>query len=271
MAVEQLSALGIDKNSVAYRVAVGRLHPAHRGVYAVGRPDDSELGAFMAAVLAIGDGAALGFESATALWGFLRAGAREVHVCVARRLKPRDGIRPHYAPDLLPAEVTFRKGIPVTTPARTLLDISRTLPRRQARRAVNEALVQRKVTVPLLYRHAAGPRGARLRALLADAAPTRSELEDVAVEFLKRNGFPRPETNVRVAGFEVDVLLPGRLVVELDSRFHDNPLSRADDARKQLALEGAGYRVERLRWAEITTKEAAAAARLCAPPTSLAA
>jgi very-short-patch-repair endonuclease len=115
-----------------------------------------------------------------------------------------------------------------------------------------------------------------LRSVIADAAPTRSELEDVVLEFLGRHGLPRPRTNVRIAGFEVDFFYPDLgLVIEADGgRFHDNPLARADDARKQAALEAAGLRVARLRWEDVTRHEQATArrlARICAVSTSQAA
>jgi very-short-patch-repair endonuclease len=278
--IAQLLALGMSRSDVAYRVRIGRLYRIHRGVYAVGRPDLTERGFFISAVLAIGDGAVLSHESGTALWGFRPATRNGVDVTVARRRAQRPGIRLHVVRAFDPADVTWRDGIPVTTPARTLLDLAGSVPLRQARRAVNEALVQRKVTVPLLYRqleHATGRRGgAALRSLIADAAPTRSVLEDVTLEFFERHGLPRPQTNVKVAGWEVDFLFPGpRLVIEADSaQFHDNPISRAEDARKQAALEAAGYRVVRLRWNHITRDEHVTArrlARICAPPTSRAA
>lgn len=262
----------MSNGEIAYRVRIGRLHRIHRGVYAVGHRRLTERALFIAAVLAIGDGAALSHAAAVAHYEFRPFPGGPIDVTVTRRVRSRPGIRLHCVDVLDPADMTWRRGIPVTTPARTLLDISRTLAPKQARRAVNQALVLKRVTIPLLYRQAAGPQGARLRALLADAAPTRSELEDTALEFFKRHGFQRPEMNARVAGFEVDCLWPERrLVIELDSRFHDNALARADDARKQLALKRAGFRVERLRWSDVTRDEAATAKRLCAPPTSHAA
>src|ERR1700761_893540 len=70
--VEQLAEAGIDKDGVAWRVRTGRLHRLHRGVYAVGHRSLSWRGRWLAAVLAVGDGAVLSHSSAAALWQFLR-------------------------------------------------------------------------------------------------------------------------------------------------------------------------------------------------------
>lgn len=259
--IGQLRLLGMSDKEIEYRSRIGRLHRLHRGVYAVGHRNLTEESTFIGAVLAIGDDAVLGGMAALALHGFRRWRGGDVDVIVTRRVARRRGIVPHCI-RLDPRDVTSRRGIPVTTPARTLLDVGRTAPPKVARRAVNQALVDRKVTVPLLYRQAGGPQGARLRGLLANASPTRSELEDVAVEFLRRHDI-RFESNFGLAGYEVDFWLPEHgLVLETDGgQFHDNPIQRADDERKQGALEAAGHRVKRLRWHDL----------LCASPTSLVA
>lgn len=262
--VEQLYALGLSRDDVSYRVRIGRLHRLHRGVYAVGHLNLSDWATFIAAVFAIGRDAVLSHLPAAALYRFARWMPGDIDVTVPRRLARREGIVPHHG-RLDPRDITTRHGIPVTTPARTLLDLSRTEPRKVARRAVNQALVDRKVTIPMLYREAEGARGARLRALLADAAPTRSELEDVTVEFLRRHGMAF-ESNVSLAGWEVDFWLPAPgVVIEMDGRkFHDNPIQRADDERKEAALEAAGYPVQRLGWEDVTRQELRTARRLAA-------
>src|SRR3954470_15069542 len=67
----QLERVGIDKDRVTRRVKAGRLHRLHRGVYAVGHTRLSFEGRCMAAVLALGDGAAVSHRSAAAVWGML--------------------------------------------------------------------------------------------------------------------------------------------------------------------------------------------------------
>lgn len=262
--VGELRTLGFRANEVAYRLRVGRLHQIHRGVYSVGVPTLTMEGRFLAAVRALGDGAALSHRAAAALFGIrdLRASEwKEIDVTVSRRIRRRPGIRPHVA-RLDASEVTERDGILVTTVPRTLVDLAGELPEGGLRRIVNEALVQRRVTMPVLHRAVEAARGRRgigaLRALLPQAAPTRSELEDQMLAFLARHRLPQPATNVAPPGigFEVDFVFPElALVIETDGgQFHDTPLARAEDARKQALLEAAGLRVLRIRPEEIGSR-----------------
>src|SRR5258705_13201472 len=69
VARRQLLALGLTADAIKHRLKRGRLHPVFRGVYAVGRPELSRHGRWMAAVLSCGRRAALSHESAAALWG----------------------------------------------------------------------------------------------------------------------------------------------------------------------------------------------------------
>ena len=156
----------------------------------------------MAAVLAAGRRAVLSHRSAAALWG-LRATVRaRVEVTVPRTLRSRPAIEVHVS-RLADDEMTLLRGIPVTTPARTLLDLAAVLGARHVERAINEAEVLR-LTDPtplgdLVERHS-GCRGtATLRRILATqtlgATITRSELEDRFLHFLGDAGLPSPEVN----------------------------------------------------------------------------
>jgi len=268
----QLRQVGVDHDATDYRLRVGRLHLIHRGVYAVGHPELTPEGRFLAAVLALGDGAVLSHLPAAILWQILRKlwlpDDSDIDVTTPRRLKPRPGIRPHSAPTLKPADWTRFKGIPVTTPARTLLDVATLLPARTFRRAVHEAEVQRRVNHRQLRAQIAG-RGTRsaavLRAVIDEGpAPTRSGLEDDALDLLREHGFLRPETNARVEGFEVDLFYADhRLVIEVDSeRYHGTAYARRNDARKQARLEAAGYRVIRLDEHDVNVARELTARRL---------
>ncbi|MFL5851480.1 MAG: type IV toxin-antitoxin system AbiEi family antitoxin domain-containing protein, partial [Solirubrobacteraceae bacterium] len=68
VAREQLSRLALGRGAVDHRLATGRLHVVHRGVFAVGHPVVSRHGRWIAAVLAAGHGAVLSHRSAAALW-----------------------------------------------------------------------------------------------------------------------------------------------------------------------------------------------------------
>ena len=138
----QLLALGVGRGAIDHRLACGRLHLVHPGVYAVGHRVLSKAAWWMAAVLASGDGAVLSHRAAGARWGLRQSSGQRIEVTVPRRRYSRPGIQPHVAQ--LPAdEVTVVEGIPVTTPPRTLLDLAAVLPLHALRRSVNEAEVLR--------------------------------------------------------------------------------------------------------------------------------
>jgi very-short-patch-repair endonuclease len=264
---QQLRALGFSNSAIARRVALGRLHRIHRGVYAVGRRELSREGAFLAAVLAVGGDAVLSHFAAAALWECWTGRTTLVDVTVPRRIHPRKGIRVHGV-DALPAvAITTHQGIPVTTPARTIRDLAGTMYSERAfRRVVHEALARKLVDLSSLQAEidCAGPRCrgiGRLRTEIADGAKaTRSGLEDDMVTMLRRHHAPSFETNVHVPGtpdwVEVDVLFAAQKVaIEVDgTRWHSTPFRHELDAHKQSLVEAAGHRVIRLTDDDVTAQ-----------------
>jgi len=225
----QLLELGLSARRIERRVASGRLHPVWRGVYAVGRPQLGRLGRWMAASLACGPGAVLSHGSAAALWEFgpELPGLVEVSLPPGRSSR-RAGIRAHRRAALLPADVTAREGIPVTSPVRTLIDLATQLPPGRLERAVNEADKLGRVRADTLRasldEHRGEPGVAALRALL-DPLSFRlsdSELETSFRPIARAAGLPTPETKARVNGYEVDFFWPELgIVVETDGlRYH---------------------------------------------------
>lgn len=247
-----LRGCGLSDRQVRVRVAAGRLHPLYRGVYALGHPTISLRGRCLAAVKACGPGAAISHYSAAFLWGMLEPFRRFPDVTTPKRRSLR-GINTYEGADI---EATAIWGIPVTTPAQTLIHLSSVAPFETLRRAVNEALNRRLVTLlELVTSHHRGAK--RLRAVLATAAPTRSENENLALQ-LMHAGIAKPLVNPTVNGTTLipDFLWPDRrLVLEADSEtYHGHALARADDRAKQAVLEGLGYTVIRTSWAEMTSR-----------------
>jgi very-short-patch-repair endonuclease len=256
--LDDLRRCGLSQQAVSKRVAAGRLFRRFQGVYSI-VPNPPLEGCFLAAVLACGPGAVLSHSSAAALQGLVEWDFRAPEVTApTSRLHP--GIRVHRGTDV---ECVYIKGIPCTPPARTLMDLAASEPEKRLRRAVNEALNQRLITVTdLMTTHHRGAR--RLRAILADAAPTRSENEDLVLAVLQRAGLPRPEVNVPYLGYVPDFRWPEqRVILEADSRrFHDHLLARADDQARQAVLEAAGETVLRTTWRETVTRPHAVVARV---------
>jgi hypothetical protein len=245
--------LGMTSGAITKRVRAGTLHRVHRGVYAVGHNRLSEKGTYMAAVLAAGKGAALSGLSAAALWKAWRRPVREIHVIAPRGRHKQSGFRLHTTRRLGPRDVTELDGIPVTTLARTLVDLTDVLTAHQLANVIHEAAFHerfdRKKTYEAIERATGRPSLHRLqRALEASGAGTRSHLED---RFLSLIGdLPQPLVNTRIAGIEVDFAWPG-LVVELDGPAHQRPRTRHEDANRDARLSAAGYEVLRLTRADL--------------------
>jgi len=167
--------------------------------------------------------------AAAALWQ-VRRGQR-IEITAPGRRKPREGIRLHFA--TRPAdETTVHDGIPVTTIARTLLDLSDVVQRRELRSAFRQA-EQLNLGDPvgiqaLTERYPRKPGIPSLKAVFEEAqvglTVVRSELEERFQDFLLNAAFPSPATNVRIEGMEVDCAWPDqRLIVELDGRAFHGP------------------------------------------------
>jgi very-short-patch-repair endonuclease len=240
----QLLAAGLSAREIERRVQSGRLHPLHRGVYAVGHRVVSQRGWWMAATLATGG--VLSHRSAAALWG-LRVWNGRIDVTTRSARRARRGVLLHRAV-LADDEITIRDGIPVTTPARTQLDLAAVLQRQQLQHAINEAERQRlEGAQHLTQRHPTKKGTANLRTL-APPTHTRSDLEAAFHSFLNHRRFPTPQTNVLIEGFEVDFAWPtSRLIIELDSwEYHRTRAEFEADRRRDRILTAKGWRVLRV-------------------------
>ena len=254
----QLLDLGLTARAVQWRLGAGRLHSLHRGVYAVGHRVLSVRGRWMAAVLAGGPGAALSHRSAAALWGIRPTAAGQADVTVSPGRRGRPEVRFHRS-ELEADEMTVWDGIPVTTVARTLVDLAAVLDRRQLEKALNEAEVLRLHTGLLLnaavQRHATRPGVRTLRTVVGEGLETvtRSELEERSLAFVEQSGLPRPQTNQTVEGYEVDCLWRAqRVIVELDGRaFHETAAAFERDRERDRVLQAAGWRVVRVTWRQL--------------------
>jgi predicted transcriptional regulator of viral defense system len=260
LSLAELQSCGLSRDAVGDRVRGGRLHRLHSGVYAVGHPNVPREGRFLAAVKAGGVHAVLSHFSAAALWGIVPWEERRpqitVPVAVTRR---HPGLRVHRSSMLAVADVTRHQGIPVTTPARTLLDLAASLDARALRRAVRQAQGLHRVNVrqlaELLGRAGRRPGTAALRRIIATGpAPTRSELENVVLDLILQGSIEHPDVNepLTVDGRRLipDFRWPDqRLILEADgAAWHDTETARAQDRERQAVLEALGERVIRVTW-----------------------
>jgi hypothetical protein len=264
----QLAKLGMSRNELHTRVVAGRLHLLHRRVYGiVGFPLLRIEGQWLAAVLAVGDGAALSHRSAASLWDLLPPGARDPDVAVSRKLKRRTGIRLHCLRSLPDGHVTTRNAIPCTTVARTIVDLAADLPPRRLERVLGEAevlrLYDRTEIEAVLATHPRRAGSRQLRTLLGGPDPsttrTRSPLEELLLALCDRAGLQRPEFNVPYTlpdGTEISIDAFWRsagLAVELDGRgFHSSWRAQIRDRRRDAQLTLAGLKPLRFTKADLT-------------------
>jgi very-short-patch-repair endonuclease len=255
----QLRAAGFDSRAIVRKVAGGWLTRMLHGVYRVG-PFAGPFGDEMAALLACGPRAAVSNGASLHVWG-LRDNGGHVEVTVPGG-GATSGVRAHRAA-LPESDVVERHGMRVTTPARTLTDIAAATPRRELARLVEEAQLLRLVSPGELEaaveRSRRRPGVPRLRAIVLGAEEpslTRSEAERRLLELIRAAGLPRPQTNVNIAGYEVDFLWPQhRLVVEVDGyAFHGTRAAFERDRARDAALLAAGYRVLRVTWRQLTSE-----------------
>jgi very-short-patch-repair endonuclease len=245
----QLLESGLSPHAIDHRIERGRLHPVWRGIYALGRPQLTRHGRWMAAVLSCGPEAALSHESAAALWEIWPERRGEIEVSVpAGRFPRRPGIAIHRRASLSAEERTRRDGIPVTTPVCTLVDLATRLRRDQLEAAVNEA-DKRGLSDPETLRSAIDAMERRpgvpaLRRMLDSRTftITDSELERRFLPVARRAGLPGPETGRVVNGFRVDFYWPELgLVVETDGlRYHRTPAQQARDRLRDQTHAAAG-------------------------------
>lgn len=254
VAAWQLLGLGWSPKAIRHRATQDGWQIVHPGVYVLTHAPPTEPQRWMAAALTAPD-TYLSDLSAANCWGFHRrttaletvtragsGGPRRLGGVLVRRSTQLDG------------ETTVCHGVPITTPARTLIDVSGRLPKRAVGRAFREALRLGVLTirdlVGGLMRHR-GRRGTRVLWDLTERysslpySRTRSNAEARSLEILQAAAIEPPKVNILIAGEEADLAWPRhRLIIEIDGpqyhRFRD------EDIRKQTRWERAGYLVRRI-------------------------
>jgi hypothetical protein len=234
-------------------------------VYAVGHTALSPRGECLAAVLAVGPGALLGYYSAGWLWGLWAGSPKPIHVTafVPRHHPPPMGVVRHRARHLNETDRALVDGIPVTSIPRTLLDLAWKLRPNQLRRALERAedfgLLDLESIHAVIERNKGHHGAKRLEYALAiyEPAPyTRSEFERRFVDHLVATGLPRPATGWNELGYELDIYWPDfRFGIELDSygthgsreafeRDHDRDLDFALAAIETIRISERQFRRE---------------------------
>lgn len=268
----QVIGLGITRGSIEHRLAAGSLHRVLPAVYAVGHTGVDRTAWMIAALLYARRDCVISHATAAALWELVAEEPQMVALTVAaRRVRQVDGVRIHEVADLDARDVRFRYGLPVTAPARTLIDLAATASDAALERALNEARLTQRLTDAQLSAaldRCPGRTGtARVRALLRSErgpAVTRSDAERLLRGLVDGGRLPAPQYNVWVLGHLVDAVWPDvRVVVEVDGYdVHARRRTFESDRRRDQRLTAAGYVVVRITWRQLTQEPMAVLASL---------
>jgi very-short-patch-repair endonuclease len=263
----QVLSTGLSPRQLERVVARGVLVPVHRGVYRATGSQPTFEQSVVAASLATRGVASHG--TAATLWGMRGWSSLLVEVTVVGRRQTRlVGVVGHCTSRLDPVDVARRGAIPLTSPARTLLDLGAVGTPAAVEAAVEDCLHRRLVTIDqlqaLLTRlgRPGRPGVTTLRAVLAVrdplAAATESVLEDAFVRLLRDAGLPEPARQypVRAPGrpvLRIDFAYPDRrIAIELDGhRWHSGRADVERDRAKSNLLATLGWRVVRFGWSDV--------------------
>lgn len=215
VSIRQLQRLGYSHKSVRRAIAAGRLHRLHQGVFAVGHTNLSLQGRCLAGVLASGPGSLLSHFSAGWLLGLMATRPIPVHVTTPVPRKRRGSLRVHRSGTLIDADRALEQGIPVTSVARTALDLAAGIRFRTLRRVIRRSeelevfdLADFRSVLDRNRGHRGASRLARAVAVYEPPRFTRSELEREFLRLIETAGLPMPSTAFLVAGYELDVYWP---------------------------------------------------------------
>ncbi|HEY5334143.1 MAG TPA: type IV toxin-antitoxin system AbiEi family antitoxin domain-containing protein [Solirubrobacterales bacterium] len=254
VSARQLADFGFPPRTITRWVQDGKLHRLHRGVYAVGHEALSWEGRLVAAVLA-NEPAVASHRTAAWIWGLLRTRPGTFHLTAPTRRHRKKLVVVHFAA-LDPDDTTTVDGIPLTSPARTVLDLAPDESRRELERLLQRAdedkLLDRRRFEATLAR-AGGHPGRRklaeaLRAYKPERATLRSDLERRFRNHVLAAGLPHPQTNVAVEGYELDAYWEAEgFAVELDVyATHGSPRSFEEDRKREDDLLLAGIELIRV-------------------------
>lgn len=256
----QLKLCRVSRDVVRARIRQGTMHRLHIGVYHLGTRLMLPRAVELAAVLACGDGAFVRRRSATAIFEIAEPWSGEPEILVVGRNCRPAGIDVARVRELDPLDFGTFNGMPITSPALTLLDFAAVATSDELERAIAEAYVLKLVTESelraVLERH---PRRAGARALRVEldrvGGPlwTASKAERVLKALLRKAGLPMPQTRVWLEGFPADFFWPEfRLIVEVDGyQSHGHRYAFERDHKRDQAHKNALYEVIRFTWRDL--------------------
>jgi very-short-patch-repair endonuclease len=258
-----LVAAGVTEAEIRTRMHRGTLIRVHPGIYRVGHRAPSVEARYLAAVWACGEGALL-FRLATAhLLELFRGRAAPRAEVVARYQHRIEGVRVRRSRGIDACDAYVWRGVPVTSVARTIVDLASVLSLNALARAFHEAGIRHDTTpahVEAVLERRPNSRGAaNLRAVIDGDEPVLlSTLERRFRQLLHEAGLPLPEMNRPADGRRVDCRWPEhRLTVELDGyRYHRSRHAWELDRRREREARARGDDFRRFTYGDVAQPRA---------------
>ena len=249
----ELLAAGISAKEIERRLRTGALIAVFRGVYRVGHKAPSVEAHYLAAVKACGPEALLSGRAAAHLLGLLKGRVPPPEVSAPTKRSVR-GVSTRRAR----RQGTIWRGIPVTTPAETLVDLAAAVDEGELARACHEAGVRHHTTPKqveaVLRVRPHTPGGSRMRRVVrGDVKVSLSKLEKAFLTLLRQHRLPLPDANRLAGGRRVDCRWPAlKLTVELDSyRYHGSRHAWENDRRREREAYARGDEFRRYTYGDV--------------------
>jgi very-short-patch-repair endonuclease len=242
----QLLVAGLSGSAIDRRIRSGRLIQVHTGVYAVRPASGEPLTKETEAILRCGHRSLIACHSANVTWGMRKGAAYPVHLLVPRdRFAPKlEGVVVHRSNSLTQRDATIYKGLPITTPERTALDVAATLPDKEVERCVAEGFALNLLTFAklnaVLARAPNHPGAPTLKRVIASGKPKRTTTtgEFNLLDHIRAAGLPDPQTQHWVLDYQLDFYYPElKLVIEVDGPWHETPWRKRSDAKRDARLK----------------------------------
>ena len=267
---EQALSLGATRSLMQRRVQYGRWEEPYSGVYRIAGTPRTRRQTLLVACMFWGTGACVSGRSAGWLWQLTETLIDQTEIIVPRGRKRTHHDHIIHRCNLDPSDITVVDAIPVTTPARTIIDLAGLVSKELLEEALDEA-IRRGRTTPaqvrwLLFR--TSPRGRQgigtLRSLLdarrRSADVPASPLETRLLRAMMRGGLPKPELQHEVRDGHrlvaiVDFAFPAlKIAIEADGyRWHSGRARWQHDLNRRNKLTALGWRVIHITWNDLET------------------
>lgn len=265
----QALELGYPSSTIADRLRRGTWVKRTTGVYAISGTERTRMHDLWVAVLAVGPTATLTHETACLLAGAERLPSRPITLTGPHGWHHAiEGVFVHQIDDLQPWHTTTWRGLPVSRPARAVVELAATQSAQTIGRVADDLIAARRTTraeIARVFAEVARPGKPGMQKLAAvleergeGYVPPASELERLLFAVLAAGGLPAPDRQVRIEGKSAVVGIvdaayaDSRILLEADGRrWHDRLAASANDRRRDAEAARMGWQTLRFVYEQL--------------------